>query len=156
MKIFSGHNRRKLVAAVVAIAVAGFYFLVNPLSAKWVPQCMFLRMTGLECPGCGAQRMAHALLHGDLRSAWEYNAFLLMMLPLLAFMAWLEKKPWAKNVVKVPQSEAIVQAQGMQKSVVNVDRHGAAAEAVRTMCRKVSVLAGLPFEKKQLKRIDTH
>ena len=45
-----------------------------------------------------------------------------------SFMAWLEKKPWAKNVVKVPQSEAIVQAQGMQKSVVNVDRHGAAAE----------------------------
>lgn len=72
-----------------------------------------------------------------------------------SFMAWLEKKPWAKNVVKVPQSEAIVQAQGMRKSVVNVDRHGAAAEAVRTMCRKVSVLAGLPFEKKQLKRIDT-
>ena len=73
-----------------------------------------------------------------------------------SFMAWLEKKPWAKNFVKVPQSEAIVQAQGMQKSVVNVDRHGAAAEAVRTMCRKVSILAGLPFEKKQLKRIDTH
>ncbi len=92
MKIFSGHNRRKLVAAVVAIAVAGFYFLVNPLSAKWVPQCMFLRMTGLECPGCGAQRMAHALLHGDLRSAWEYNSFLLLILPLLAFMAWLETR----------------------------------------------------------------
>ena len=72
-----------------------------------------------------------------------------------SFMAWLEKKPWAKNVVKVPQSEAIVQAQGMQKSVVNVDRYGAVAEAVRTMCRKVSVLAGLPFEKKQLKKIDT-
>lgn len=49
-----------------------------------------------------------------------------------------------------------MQAQGMQKSVVNVDRHGVVAEAVRTMCRKVSVLAGLPFEKKQLKRIDTH
>lgn len=67
-----------------------------------------------------------------------------------SFMALLEKKPWAKNVVKVPQSEAIVQARGVQKSVVNVDRHGA-AEAVRTMCRKVSILAGLPFEKKQLK-----
>ena len=53
---------------------------------------MFLRMTGLECPGCGALRMAHALLHGDLRSAWEYNSFLLLMLPLLAFMAWLETR----------------------------------------------------------------
>lgn len=44
-----------------------------------------------------------------------------------------------------------MQAQGVQKSDVNVDRHGAAAEAIRTMCRKVSILAGLPFEKKQLK-----
>lgn len=73
-----------------------------------------------------------------------------------SFMEWLGKKPWAKNVVKVPQSEAIVQAQGVRKSVVDVDRHGAAAEAVRAMCRKMSVLAGLPFEKKQLKKIDTH
>lgn len=48
-----------------------------------------------------------------------------------------------------------MQAQGVQKSDVNVDRHGAAAEAVRTMCRKVSILAGLPFEKKQLKKVDT-
>ena len=72
-----------------------------------------------------------------------------------SFTVLLEKKPWAKNVVKVPQSEAIVQARGVQKSVVNVDRHGAAAEAVRPMCRKVSILAGLPFEKKQLKKVDT-
>lgn len=73
-----------------------------------------------------------------------------------SFTEWLGKKSWAKHVVKVPQSEAIVQAQGLQKSVVDVDRHGAAAEAVRAMCRKVSSLAGLPFEKKQLKKIDTH
>ena len=52
-----------------------------------------------------------------------------------SFMAWLEKKPWAKNVVKVPQSEAIVQAQGMQKSVVNVDRHCAARSAFWRACR---------------------
>ena len=72
-----------------------------------------------------------------------------------SFMEWLAKKPWAKNVVKVPQSEAIVQAQGVRKSVVDVDRNGAAASAVLAMCRKVSHLAGLPFEKKQLKKIAT-
>lgn len=73
-----------------------------------------------------------------------------------SFMEWLGKKSWAKNVVKVPQSEAIVQAQGMQKSVVDMDRHGAAADAVRAVCRHVSVLAGLPFEQKPLKKIATH
>ena len=69
-----------------------------------------------------------------------------------SFMEWLGKKPWAKNVVTVPQSEAIVQAQGLHKSVVQVDRHGMAAEAVRKMCRTVSALAGLPFEHKVLKK----
>lgn len=69
-----------------------------------------------------------------------------------SFMEWLGKKPWAKNVVTVPQSEAIVQAQGLQKSVMLVDRHGIAAEAVRRMCRMVSTLAGLPFEHKVLKK----
>lgn len=69
-----------------------------------------------------------------------------------SFMEWLGKKPWAKNVVKVPQSEAIVQAQGLQKSVMLVDRHGIVAEAVRRMCRMVSTLAGLPFEHKVLKK----
>lgn len=45
---------------------------------------------------------------------------------------------------------------GRHKSVVDMDRHGAAADAVRAVCRRVSVLAGLPFEQKPLKRIATH
>ena len=45
-----------------------------------------------------------------------------------------------------------MQAQGLQKSVMLVDRHGIAAEAVRKMCRMVSALAGLPFEHKVLKK----
>lgn len=69
-----------------------------------------------------------------------------------SFMEWLGKKPWAKHVVTVPQSEAIVQAQGLQKSVMLVDRHGIAAEAVRRMCQMVSTLAGLPSEHKVLKK----
>lgn len=59
------------------------------------------------------------------------------------FMEWFEGLAGDQTVATLPQSEAFVQA-------------GAAAEAVRTMCRKVSILAGLPFEKKQLKKIDTH
>ena len=69
----------------------------------------------------------------------------------VSFIEWLGRKPWAKNVVTVPQSEAIAQAQGLHKSVELVDKHGAAAKAVDKMCRMVSSLAGLPFEHKVLK-----
>lgn len=82
-------------AAVIPLAsaiVAGtaVYYLADPSTSRWMPQCIIHRLTGYQCPGCGSQRMLHALLHGDIASAWSYNAFLLMMLPLIAVMVWLE------------------------------------------------------------------
>ena len=82
---------RKIWIAVGVMAISAiFYLLVDPGDSKWVPQCIFYRLTGLQCPGCGAQRMTHALMHGNITEAWGYNAFLLLMLPLLMFMGWLE------------------------------------------------------------------
>ncbi|WP_239653756.1 DUF2752 domain-containing protein [Barnesiella sp. CU968] len=34
--------------------------------------------------------MLHALLHGDIVAAWHHNAVLLLLLPLLAPLLWLE------------------------------------------------------------------
>lgn len=88
-------HRGKIVRTVLLtiglLGIAIFYLLVDPAAGgNWMPQCIFLRTTGLQCPGCGAQRMLHALLRGDIAAAWSYNAFLLLFLPLLIFMAWLE------------------------------------------------------------------
>lgn len=55
-----------------------------------MPRCWFHYFTGLDCPGCGSQRMVHALLHGDLAAAWHANALLLLISPVLLFMLWLE------------------------------------------------------------------
>ena len=55
-----------------------------------MPQCLFRRLTGLSCPGCGSQRVAHALLHGDLAGAFRANALLVAAIPALAWLAWLE------------------------------------------------------------------
>ena len=67
-----------------------FYFLFDPLNHDWMPQCVFHKLTGLQCMGCGAQRMAHALLHGDIKGAWEANSFLVISLPFIAFLIILE------------------------------------------------------------------
>lgn len=34
--------------------------------------------------------MLHALLGGDIARAWSYNPFLLVSLPVLIWLAWLE------------------------------------------------------------------
>ncbi|MBC8626524.1 DUF2752 domain-containing protein [Alloprevotella sp. Lung230] len=37
---------------------------------------MFRSATGYSCPGCGAQRVIHSLLHGHFAEAISYNYFL--------------------------------------------------------------------------------
>lgn len=73
-----------VLGMVIVVALGVFYFMVDPESSRFVPQCTLYRLTGIKCPGCGSQRMLHALLHGDLAAAWGYNAFLLCALPVIA------------------------------------------------------------------------
>lgn len=85
------HGALRLTLGGTALAaLTAFYFVVDPAKASYAPFCIFHRLTGLQCPGCGSQRMAHALLHGDIAAAWHHNALLLCMLPILVFMFWLE------------------------------------------------------------------
>ena len=67
-----------------------FYFIFDPMDSSWMPQCIFHKLTGMQCMGCGSQRMLHHLLHGDFSSAWQANAFLLLMLPVFAFYVIIE------------------------------------------------------------------
>jgi hypothetical protein len=48
-----------------------------------LPFCPFHRLTGWQCPACGGTRLAYDLMHGDLGRAWQDNALLLLVLPLL-------------------------------------------------------------------------
>lgn len=84
-------NRRlaiKTAGAAIAIAVAALYFIFNPATSQWAPKCAFHAITGYDCPGCGSQRMLHALLHGDIAGAWRANAFMLCSTPVLGLMLW--------------------------------------------------------------------
>lgn len=79
-----------IAGIVIIMAIATLYYLVDPASAEWIPKCPLKALTGLDCPGCGSQRMIHALLHGDMTGALEANAALLILLPLLIFMGGVE------------------------------------------------------------------
>lgn len=77
--------------ALIAFAVLGTaYYCFDPADTVWMPRCLWKTLTGTDCPGCGSQRMVHALLHGDVRSAWNANPFVLCSLPLIVFMLWIE------------------------------------------------------------------
>ena len=85
--------RRTLVIALVVavLLVLGFiYYALDPTASAVFPRCTFLSLTGYKCPGCGSQRAIHALLHGDVVSAFRYNALLLVAIPWIALCLYAE------------------------------------------------------------------
>lgn len=48
--------------------------------------CLFNRLTGLQCPGCGNTRAALSLLRLDFSAAFGYNP---MFLPEFLYIGWV-------------------------------------------------------------------
>lgn len=69
----------------MAIAGAGaVIFFFNPGTSGFYPECQFHKVTGLNCPGCGATRALYELLHGNLPLALKDNALFILSLAGLA------------------------------------------------------------------------
>jgi Protein of unknown function (DUF2752) len=51
-----------------------------------LPPCPFYWLTGWYCPGCGATRAMHALVHGDIAKALAMNPLLVLALPLVVLL----------------------------------------------------------------------
>ncbi len=71
-----------MIISAVTLAVGCAYALFFIKTGLGVP-CPFHLLTGLNCPGCGVTRMCVSLLKLDLRSAFEANAVLLCLTPVL-------------------------------------------------------------------------
>lgn len=51
--------------------------------------CLFRRLTGIPCPGCGLTRALLCLLRGDIRGALAYNALAIPIFALaLTILGW--------------------------------------------------------------------
>ena len=74
----------KLPAIGLAAGAGAVLFFFDPVRHGFFPPCLFHKLTGWNCPGCGATRALHALLHGEVRAALRDNALVVGALPLLA------------------------------------------------------------------------
>ncbi len=64
-----------LGAAAMAAGTAIVYY-IDPSKPNFLPVCPLYTMTGYACPGCGMTRGFHALFHGDIVSAIDFNALI--------------------------------------------------------------------------------
>lgn len=111
------HKDRVLWASLAVLALAGAAYALRETAGKgWMPGCVFRKLTGLDCPGCGMTRGTYALLHGRVLEAFAYNPVGMILLPLamvaigIEVMGWVRGKPlpfrlnpgrWGATVVAV-------------------------------------------------------
>jgi hypothetical protein len=80
-------DRARIISiGAVFVAVAAVVFAVDPQRTSLFPICPLHRMTGLWCPGCGATRAFHQLLHGNVVAALRFNSLAIVMLPLAGYL----------------------------------------------------------------------
>lgn len=73
----------RLLAAGAALVLLAAYFIFDPASSAIFPPCPVRKLCGLDCPGCGAQRALHALLHLHIGEAFRFNPLMLASTPFL-------------------------------------------------------------------------
>ena len=78
-----------VLTAAVACGLAVFH-VFDPAQHTFFPPCLFHKLTGWDCAGCGGQRALHQLLHGHLLVAFRLNPLVFVLLPLLLY--WLVLK----------------------------------------------------------------
>ena len=104
--------RRRLYAALGSGALLagalGYVGLVDPHNPDSVfPVCPFRLLTGWNCPACGALRMTHDVLHGDLAAAINDNVLLLVGIPVLAGWILLRRRR-GKSLLTMPAAATVV------------------------------------------------
>ncbi len=99
----------KKVLGLAAVGVGGFGLAaIYQLSGSrhlGIP-CLLHATTGLNCPFCGATRMAAALLRGDLDAAWHFNPVVLVLGPLIGVAVGYQLLTWGlerARLVKLPR-----------------------------------------------------
>lgn len=74
-------NRILVLAAVGLLLILGFCSLSGLLRPERIaPPCLFHRVTGLNCPGCGGTRALSAMLRLDFATAFWYNPLITCLL----------------------------------------------------------------------------
>lgn len=84
------HRWHFVALGAAALGMAVLLFVFNPSEGGPFPPCPTWTLAGVYCPGCGAARASHQLLHGRVEEALRYNSLLVLMLPVLA---WLVLRP---------------------------------------------------------------
>jgi hypothetical protein len=95
----------KLIKTSLLGVVLIIYYLFLVKFGYGIP-CLFHRVTGLLCPGCGVTHLIVSILHLDFKSAFESNQLIFITSPILfyffirLYLSWFRNKKYKLNKVE--------------------------------------------------------
>jgi len=81
------------------VAVIAVLYLFDPGDHSFYPVCLSYQWFGFQCATCGGLRALHALLHGRVAEAWQFNPLLLVIIGVAALeglrtLVWGRRTRW--------------------------------------------------------------
>lgn len=76
---------------IIAIVLAILTYIGDPTKGPILP-CVFNKLTGLYCPGCGMTRALHHAIHLNFKEASRFNLLIFVFPPLYIIYELLNKK----------------------------------------------------------------
>lgn len=105
MKQFLNTKKKRLIFVLIClILIVSIFFLYEIIYNKYkfgIP-CIFHKLTGLYCPGCGITRAVFSLLNFKFKDAIHYNLLLFIVVPFILFYLIKKLIYWingSKNVL---------------------------------------------------------
>ena len=95
-KYLNTRKKRILLVSFLIVVLIYFSFLYYKLYNLFgigIP-CIFHKITGLYCPGCGITRAIFSLFRFDFVSAIKYNFLLFLIFPFLIYYFGYKIKSW--------------------------------------------------------------
>jgi len=87
-------SSNKLVKWVIIFGLFSIIFIIyryfNPYNYTFYPECIFYKLTGYKCPGCGSQRAIHYLLNFDIGKTFQENGLLVVSIPYILAYIYLD------------------------------------------------------------------
>ena len=91
-----GYSSRKVLFLLLICCLGAAYLIWIRRGGFAIP-CLFYKVTGLQCPGCGITRMILAVSEQDPKAALQANAFLFLTSPFLMFLLIYNAYKWVRN-----------------------------------------------------------
>ena len=97
-----------MIIMVMVVAVGLLYiFFIDPVKSSGATlPCFTYTHFGIYCPGCGDTRALHALVHGHILEAFDYNLLFPFVVLILGwyYLVGLTTLLFRKRVMWIPQS----------------------------------------------------